>query len=197
MGSRIKVVIMVRLVSQSLVALLFGQLVVLARSQENDDNVVLPMSPILLTEDANGDRMMQPDGIPTASIDEVCARTEYPGPWFCQEDNGYGGQLRLPIEVDCSTIVGAGYIPKGCDGAYMDPRDRRDYCDALDRLGQAKPYYCFAKKDRRRGGGSNRAPKRRFKYRGIDFGLNRGSSGRTMARNSAGKAAAQAIGKKK
>jgi len=136
---------------------------------------VIPMSPILVTRDADGDMMM--DGIPTVSIDEVCSRA-YDPPRFCQ------GDVRLPIEVSCHTIVEAGYIPKGCDGAYMLPRDRRDYCDTLKRAGQAEPHYCFAHND------MMRSSNRRARYRGIDFGTGRGKTGNTIIKHNQGRLAA-------
>merc|ERR1719481_409915 len=109
---------------------------------------VLPQSPILVTRPADGGYME--DGIPTVSIDEVCSRT-LDRPRYCDDNNP-----RLPIDEKCDNIVRAGYIPKGCDGAYMAPQDRDDYCDAINRAGEASPYFCFdGERVRRRGDGGD------------------------------------------
>jgi len=84
------------------------------------------------------------DGIPTVSIDEVCSRT-LDQPRYCQQRNP-----RLPIEERCDNLVRAGYIPKGCDGAYMAPQARRDFCDAINQAGEAYPHFCFVAGEERR-----------------------------------------------
>merc|ERR1712142_876228 len=137
MGSCIKVGIM--LTWKSFVVLSGQLLIVLARGLRPIHAPIVPLSPILVTHPINGDMMF--DGIPTVSIDEVCSRT-INSPRYCEENDPL-----LPIPETCDAIIRAGYIPKGCDGAYMHPLDRRDYCDALNRADQAEPHYCFIHND--------------------------------------------------
>merc|ERR1712183_631365 len=64
----------------------------------------------------------------------------------------------------CDGIIETtGYVPKGCDGAYMHPADRVDYCDELERVGEALPHFCFAD----RGGRNERRGRRGGRYRDI------------------------------
>merc|ERR1711973_14886 len=129
-GSKVANMLSIALaLSQVLVAAAWG----VGRPYRGD---VLPTSPIRITRPFNGD--MMEEGVPTVSIDEVCSRA-LDQPWYCNDQSA-----RLPIDTTCDGLIHiTGYVPKGCDGAYMIPADRTVLCDDLEMAGQPLPHFCF------------------------------------------------------